>query len=522
VVVDQADRSALRRAAHGSALNLVGAGLSALAVFALTVVVTHGTTRPEAGVFFAATSLFVIATSVGQLGTDTGLVYFCARAVATGRRERLRDYVTVALVPVLASAVLLSVVLLLAAPQVAQLVGGDRATAAVRAVALLVPWAGVEYVMLSATRGLGTMRPYTVVEQVVRPVLQLALAAAVLATGLGVDLAWTWSAPYALTAVLAWWWWHRLVPATSRHDRAGLPWREFWGFTAPRSLASVAQMAMQRLDIVLVAALAGPRDAAVYAAATRFVVLGQFARGAVSLAVQPHLAGALATAERDRARVLYQTSTAWLMTVTWPLFLLLAIDGQALMRMFGHRYETGATVLALLGVAMLIATLCGDVDVMLIMAGRTRASMTNMLVALTLNVGLDLWLIPSHGVTGAATGWACAIAVKNLLGLAQVGVVLRMHPCGRATVLVAAASLGCVGLSLGLARALVDGAVPAAVAGAVPAAVLYAAAIVLLRRPLELDALTDRLVRRSRTGSGSDAVATPVEHGDDRLPAHQP
>jgi O-antigen/teichoic acid export membrane protein len=515
----------LRRAARGSALNLVGAGLSALAVFALTVVVTHGTTRLEAGLFFAATSVFVIATSVGQLGTDTGLVYFCARAVATGRPDRLRGYLAVALGPVLGCAVLLSVALLVAAPDVARMIGADGATGAVRAVALLVPLAGLQHVMLSATRGLGTMRPYTVVEQVLRPLLQLALAAVVLAVGLGVDLAWTWTAPYALTGLLAVVWWRRLVgPAPA--VRPALPWREFWGFTAPRSIASTAQMAMQRLDIVLVAALAGPRDAAVYTAATRFVVLGQLARGAVSLAVQPHVAGALATSDHARARTLYQTSTAWLMAVTWPLFLVLAVDGEALMRLFGHRYQTGAPVLVLLGVAMMVATLCGDVDIMLIMAGRTRASMINMLVAVGLQVGLDVWLIPLHGVSGAAIGWACAIVVKNLLGLAQVGAVLRMHPCGRATVLVAAVALGCVGSCLVVARWLVDGTVAAALAGAVPGLVLYAVALFLLRGPIALGALTDRLGRRvsSRTagGPGSDAVAVPVEQPDHRLPAHQP
>jgi O-antigen/teichoic acid export membrane protein len=373
------------------------------------------------------------------------------------------------------------------------------------------------------------MRPYTLVGQVVRPVLQLALVLAVLATGAEVDLAWTWTVPYLLTGVLALTWWRRLVPARAGvPERAALPWREFWSFTAPRSLANMAQMTMQRLDIVLVAALSGPRSAAVYAAATRFVVLGQLARTAVSLAVQPQLAAALATAGHDRARVLYQTSTAWLMAVTWPLFLLLAVDGEALMRLFGHGYATGSTVLALLGVAMMVATLCGDVDVMLIMAGRTRASMTNMLVAVTLQVGLDLWLIPGHGVAGAAVGWAGAITVKNLLGLAQVAVVLRMHPCGRATVLVAAAALGTVGLCLGVTRWLVDGAVPAAVAGVLPGFGSYLAVLVAVRRPLALDALTDRFARRpaaDATGSGavaSDAVSPPVQHGDNRLPAHHP
>ena len=62
---------------------------------------------------------------------------------------------------------------------------------------------------------------------------------------------------------------------------------EFWKFSAPRAIASVAQVAMQRLDIVLVAAMAGVGQAAIYAAASRFLQLGQLGGGAISQAVQP-------------------------------------------------------------------------------------------------------------------------------------------------------------------------------------------------------------------------------------------
>ena len=89
--------------------------------------------------------------------------------------------------------------------------------------------------MLSATRGLGSMRPYVVVEQILRPTLQLLLAVVILATGTVVDLAWSWSLPYLVAGVLACWWWRRLVPSTS--SRAVTPGvaREFWSFSGPRS-----------------------------------------------------------------------------------------------------------------------------------------------------------------------------------------------------------------------------------------------------------------------------------------------
>jgi len=505
--------SDVRSAARGSSLSLLGAAVSALGTFALTVVVAHGTTQTEAGIFFATTSLFVIVTSIGLLGTDTGLVYFIARAVEHDRRHLFTDYVRAALLPVQLCAVVAAVVLLVGAPEIARLTNPsapEQAAHALRALALLVPFVGLESVLLSATRGLGMMRPYVVVEQILRPTLQLLLAVLIIVSGTAVDLAWSWSLPYLVAGLLALRWWRRLVPrrTASWVALARTPGvaREFWSFTGPRSFASAAQTAMQRFDIVLVAALAGPAPAAVYTAATRFVVAGQLARTAVSLAVQPYFARALARDGHEGVAPLYRTSTAWLMAVTWPLFWVLVLDGRPLMRIFGSGYSAGTDVVVLLGVAMLIATFCGDVDVLLIMAGRTRASMVNILIAFALNLGLDLWLVPEHGILGAAVGWACAIIVKNLLALVQVAWILRVHPVGRPTVIVAALSAGCFCGCVGLARLLLGDGLDTAVAGIAVASALYAVGLYLARTDLALDALGGLVRRRPRSSSPRDVL----------------
>ena len=64
----------------------------------------------------------------------------------------------------------------------------------------------------------------------------------------------------------------------------------FWRFTGPRALANLAQITIQRIDIVLVAIMLGPAAAAVYTAATRFLVPGQFANTAISMSAQPRFA----------------------------------------------------------------------------------------------------------------------------------------------------------------------------------------------------------------------------------------
>ena len=65
---------------------------------------------------------------------------------------------------------------------------------------------------------------------------------------------------------------------------------------------------------------------------------------AISLAAQPTLAGALARGEHDEVNQIYQTSTAWLMGITWPLYLLLTVFGGQLLGLFGSGYDIAAPV----------------------------------------------------------------------------------------------------------------------------------------------------------------------------------
>lgn len=490
----------LSRVARGSTLNLVGAGVSAVANFALTVVITRGVPQDVAGLLFTVTSLVLMAAAVGRLGTDTGLVYFIARARASGQEHLIRAYLRAATRPVLLSAVLMGGCVLLTAPFMGRLFSSAHAslgTGYLVALAFVIPLAGVENVALSATRGFGTMRSNALIEQIVRPLLQLACVAVVVWFGPDNLLAVAWGACYAIAAVLAW---RALAARLDDLPPAGALTstvrRDFWRFSAPRSLASMVQQAMQRFDIVLVALISGPASAAVYTAATRFLVVGQMARNAVSLAAQPDIAQAIHSDDRAAIRSLYQTSTAWLMMVTWPVYLLLMFDGRPMLKLFGHGYESGSAVLVLLGSAMLVATLCGDVDVILIMAARTTWSLANISVAFGVNLVLDLILIPHHGILGAAIGWSAAIVIKNVMALVQVGAVLRLHPVGRATITCACVSVTCFGaVPLASRLALGSGLVPT-VCAAVVGGLSYLACLYLYRRGLGLEALALRRRRR--------------------------
>ena len=75
--------------ARGSTLNLAGAAFSGAATVALTVLVTRNFSKPVAGAFFTAISLFLIAETAATDTAATGTM--AARRMAETRSSRPID-----------------------------------------------------------------------------------------------------------------------------------------------------------------------------------------------------------------------------------------------------------------------------------------------------------------------------------------------------------------------------------------------------------------------------------------------
>jgi O-antigen/teichoic acid export membrane protein len=508
-------RAGLGEIARGSTLNLAGAAISAAGTLGVTLLVTRRFSPPVAGAFFAATSLFLIIETIANLGAYNGLIYFIARLRSLRARGRIPALLRSAVIPVaLVSVAAAALLLIFAEPLARLLLGGHLSHGAgpvavgqaLRALAVIVPFAALMDTYLGASRGYRDMHPTVIIDRIGRSGLQLAGVAAAALTGSAALLAPLWALPYVPASVLAWIWFHRVRRRSHRlaavadteptqlrdrpaDGRAAPGLSGFWRFNAPRSLATIAQMIIQRLDIVLVGILRGPVDAAVYTAATRFLVVGQLGNAAISMAAQPQFTHLFAIGDRRGVNSVYQVTTAWLIVLTWPLYLLAAVYGPAVLAVFGHSYQAGSTVMVILSLTMLLATGCGQVDMVLTTTGRTSWSLLNGLLAVAVNVSVDLALIPRYGIAGAAIGWAAAIAVSNVVPLAQVAKVVRVHPFGRGTLiacLLTAISFGVI--PLGVRWLAGSQAIPSAVAVTVAVAVL-AAGLWQFRKPLQLSLL---------------------------------
>ncbi len=524
----------LSTVARGGVLNLAGSAVSAVGAFALVVVVSRRLGPAATGAFLEAVAVFQMVTVAGQLGADTGLARFVPRALAFGQIDALRRWSRLAILPPAGIGVVAGLILFLGANTLASLVANgphaDDFATSVRVFAPAMAVTAVYGVLQAGSRGFGTMLPSVLVERVARPIAQPIAVLVVLVLGLGpLAMAAAWAVPYVLAAAAMAVWYAVLVRRSERLAVSGTPTgplaggfdgdgsdglagdqvsgRAFWGFAAPRALAGVFQVAVLRLDILMVGALASSLAAGVYAAASRWLIVGMFVALAVNHAVQPQISAALARRQLPRAQFVFQSATAWGVCLVWPIHFLSAAFAPVLMRAFGPGFEDGATVLVILAGAGLFASLCGPVDMVLLMGGASRSNLLNAAVAVAVNVLGNILLVPPFGATGAAIAWTASISLSNALPLIQVHRGLGLHPFGAGARRVAVLATVAVGIPALLVRLVAGATIPSMMATLAITAPLYIGLLWRGRRLLHPEAF--RTALRPRPGGTRTSPAAP-------------
>ncbi len=216
-------------------------------------------------------------------------------------------------------------------------------------------------------------------------------------------------------------WWFRNRYRTS--ERAGGdPAVSMARLALPIWIGSVLHLVLSWADTAMLAAWLTEADVAHYRAAFRLAALLTFTQFAVNALGAPtfgalHAAGDAEGLRRTVHRI------GWLNTaVALPGLVFLLAFGPWLLSWWGPSFssEEAATALGVLAVSQAINALSGPVMYLLNMTGGERAGLVILGVSAFVQLASGLWLVPAHGLVGAATSAALGMVVWNGVGLMWV------------------------------------------------------------------------------------------------------
>jgi O-antigen/teichoic acid export membrane protein len=216
----------------------------------------------------------------------------------------------------------------------------------------------------------------------------------------------------AVHAVVTLW----LVVAVLRHTGFSLRFRnaglgDGLRFGLKSHLQILAGRVHDRVDIFMIAYfLAEPAQLAFYAIAAGLVQRLSMLPQAVFSAVYPHMSSLDAAEAGNLACQTNRQTLAWVLLVALPLG---AVGHVLLPLLYGEDYVASVLpfIVMLPGIVLLsIYTSLGQLYFTAV--DRQGYPIAAQIAGLTINVALNLWLIPRHGILGAAIANACSHAFK--------------------------------------------------------------------------------------------------------------
>jgi len=242
---------------------------------------------------------------------------------------------------------------------------------------------------------------YAIAAMTVQSILWAAVVVWAYATGAGiVALAVGFTITTAIASILQGLLALRL--ARVRFDGIRRHFAEMIKVGVPVAIGGMFVVGYGQIDQVLVFKIAGSQEAGYYAAAYRLFSQSSFVPVSVSTTVFALLAVSF-VGDSEKFRVLLQTSLELLLAVAIGVLALTAVyAGEIISLIFGHGYHRAAAALPVLMGAFVLVSVGYLQDLLVIISRRQNRFVIAAALALALNVGLNVALIPRYGFMAAA------------------------------------------------------------------------------------------------------------------------
>lgn len=383
----------------------------------VTIVLTRGLGVTDFGSYaFALAVLTILAIPL-----DAGLPHLIVREVAAADRAEQKDIVKGVLLRGLQLTLLLAplplVGLLLfkaAAPDQFHAVDGmDYLVIALTA----LPFVALVALFSAALRAFERYFSGQVLGLLSVRILHLALLGlAIAAVGFGVlsgSIAlWAFVAANALAAAIA---------GLALWRQGGYRWRDIaptfrtraWAMSLlPLSLIAGLQIIVTKTDIVMLRALKGPTDVGIYYVASQLGNLVFIAKAGVMMVIGPRMARLHIQGDTPAMQAELSGAARFIVLAGLPVALGLLIFGSALIPwMFGREFTDAFAATVVLAVGYLCMGLFGSVETLLKMTGHEGVILSTIVVAIVVNVALNLALIGPYGPMGAALATATTMVL---------------------------------------------------------------------------------------------------------------
>jgi O-antigen/teichoic acid export membrane protein len=389
---------------------------------AAQVIIVRYLSKADYGAFAYGVSIALVGQTIAAFGLDRAISLFAP--VYHERRDYRKLFGTIALVvgTILAvGLVLVAVVYILHAVAGGSVTKDPQAASLLLVLILLAPVQALDATFSGLYAVFGSARAIFLRTYVLAPLLRIAVVGLLVLTGSSATFLAAGYVAAAVVGVAVYVPLLRQLASEAAAEGASVrdidvPAREILSLTTPLLTTSLVWVAIASTDAILLEWFHGTTEVGAFRAIQPAAELNLFVILAFTPLFAPLAARLFARENRVALNDLYWQTAAWIATLSFPIVVVTALFAEPVTTtLYGSRYSESAAYLAILAVGYYVQSALGFNGITLSVFRAVRYIVPLNLLAVLVNLGVNLALIPRYGALGAALGTCGTLLAHNLL-----------------------------------------------------------------------------------------------------------
>jgi len=378
------------------------------------------------------------ASVAGLLGVicTFGLPFALERFIPEFRVKKqlgkIKGAITGSLKLVLFLSIVSGALLFLFAPQISKIFFGNYTlTNILRIFSVYIPFYSVSSIFVFSTRGFKTVKYDVYSLKFGQSFITLIFVLFFVVSGAGVwGAAMSYTIAVISAATLSFYFLEkRVFPILKTKIKSKNITRELLKFSAPLMLSRLMWTLVIYIDTIMIGYFLNANQVGIYQAAGPTSQLMMVTTASITALFLPVITDLFSRKKINDLKNVYVAVTKWIFYVNLPFLFIFLLFSRAILNVFfGSEFVSGFLVLSLLssGYAMLSIS---DVSSHIInLLKKTKLHFYNNLVSVVLAIILNLLLIPTYGINGAAIATASTLFILSFLRIFEAYYLSKIWP----------------------------------------------------------------------------------------------
>ncbi len=424
----------LKKIARGTGIAIAGMALGVVFAFLTRLIIARYGLQANYGTFSLALVVLQSAAIISGLGLSRGAIRYIAYFRSGGDKAKVRMAMSASLRFSMLASIIVGLVVFLTADAIAlNIFNAPDLIPALKIFAIGIPFSTLTSVLVAFFRGFGRIVPWVLFQSIILNSIALIIMIIILTAGLPfVTVFYAYLTAVILTSITLALYTAKKLPEpialTSNKEDPPIT-RELLLFSLPLLGSTLIGMLIMHIDTLMIGYFKTMDMVGLYNAAYPMASFISIPLIALNLMYTPVATGLYAQNKISEIRRNYAVLTKWLVSITLPIFLVMALFPEASIHLlFGQEYIAAATALRILAIGFIINNLLGPNGETLLALGRTNFILWGTIAAATLNITLNILLIPPLGMVGAAIASAATLASVNIIRLLMIYSLIKAQP----------------------------------------------------------------------------------------------